>query len=222
MEVCCSILFCPRLQVLTCGFLLYAVFDVIVVVSQECSGSICLRFKLLECQCKQEENLCDLCCKRGEDGECKPIRDMGVSNITNAIQQFPGAPCDNFNGYCDVFLKCRAVDADGPLSRLKNKFFSKEAILGYLAWIKEHWWAVLLMGIGLILLMAGKIYHSVVVGLEIKSFRFQDEDEDETVIFSSRSRALSSIIWDFTIRRRDGRDYCYPFILSKVGEPSWS
>ena len=164
--------FCPRLQVITCGFLLYANFVVIVVVSQECSGSICLRFQLLECQCQQEENLCDLCCKNGEDGECKPIRDMGVSNITNALQQFPGAPCDNFNGYCDVFLKCRAVDADGPLSRLKNKFFSKEAILGYLEWIKEHWWAVLLMGVGLILLMAGKIYHSVVVGLEIENFRF--------------------------------------------------
>ena len=164
--------FCPRLQVITCGFLLYANFVVIVVVSQECSGSICLRFQLLECQCQQEENLCDLCCKNGEDGECKPIRDMSVSNITNALQQFPGAPCDNFNGYCDVFLKCRAVDADGPLSRLKNKFFSKEAILGYLEWIKEHWWAVLLMGVGLILLMAGKIYHSVVVGLEIENFRF--------------------------------------------------
>ena len=172
MGVCCSILFCPRLQVITCGCLLYAIFVVIVVVSQECSGSICLRFQLLECQCKQEENLCDLCCKNGEDGECKPIRDMGVSNITNALQQFPGAPCDNFNGYCDVFLKCRAVDADGPLSRLKNKFFSKEAILGYLAWIKEHWWAVLLMGVGLILLMAGNIYHSVVVVLGIESFRF--------------------------------------------------
>ena len=170
--VCCSILFCPRLLVITCGFLLYANFVVIVVVSQECSGSICLRFQLLECQCKQEENLCDLCCKQGEDGECKPIRDMGVSNITSALQQFPGAPCDNFNGYCDVFLKCRAVDADGPLSRLKNKFFSKEAILGYFAWIKEHWWAVLLMGVGLILLMAGKIYHSVVVVLGLESFRF--------------------------------------------------
>ena len=71
------------------------------------------------------------------------------------IRQFPGAPCNDFNGYCDVFLKCRAVDADGPLSRLKNKFFSKEAILGYFEWIKEYWWAVLLMGLGLILLMAG-------------------------------------------------------------------
>ena len=73
------------------------------------------------------------------------------------LKQFPGAPCDDFNGYCDVFLKCRAVDADGPLSRLKNKFFSKEAILGYFEWIKQHWWAVVLMGIGLILLMAGTV-----------------------------------------------------------------
>ena len=48
------------------------------------------------------------------------------------------------------------LDADGPLSRLKDKFFSKEAILGYFEWIKQHWWAVVLMGVGLILLMAGK------------------------------------------------------------------
>lgn len=73
------------------------------------------------------------------------------------LKQFPGAPCNDFNGYCDVFLKCRAVDADGPLSRLKNKFFSKEAIKGYLDWIKEYWWAVVLMGVGLILLMAGTV-----------------------------------------------------------------
>ena len=56
--------------------------------------------------------MCDLCCKKGEGAECKPIRDIdSVGNITTGgLQQFPGAPCDNFNGYCDVFLKCRAVD----------------------------------------------------------------------------------------------------------------
>ena len=73
------------------------------------------------------------------------------------LKQFPGAPCNNYNGYCDVFLKCRAVDADGPLSRLKDKFFSKEAIMGYIEWIKTYWWAVVLMGVGLILLMAGTV-----------------------------------------------------------------
>ncbi len=116
---------------------------------------------MLECQCKQEDHLCDVCCKDGEDAECKPVKDIpAMKNLyknKTLPQQFPGAPCDDYNGYCDVFLKCRAVDADGPLSRLKDKFFSKEAILGYFAWIKQHWWAVVLMGVGLILLMAGTV-----------------------------------------------------------------
>lgn len=89
---------------------------------------------------------------------------------TEIPKQFPGAPCDNYNGYCDVFLKCRAVDADGPLSRLKDKFFSKEAILGYFAWIKEHWWAVVLMGLGLILLMAGKVGGLCLCGFAERDF----------------------------------------------------
>lgn len=94
---------------------------------------------------------------------CKPVSDIDdikelYKNLDKTLpKQFPGAPCDDYNGYCDVFLKCRAVDADGPLSRLKDKFFSKEAIMGYFEWIKEYWWAVVLMGVGLILLMAGTV-----------------------------------------------------------------
>lgn len=72
------------------------------------------------------------------------------------MKQLPSAACDNFNGYCDVFLKCRKVDADGPLNRLRKKFFSKEAIMGYIAWIKKYWWACVLIGVGLIILMACK------------------------------------------------------------------
>lgn len=119
-----------------------------------------------ECQCKQEDHYCDVCCKDGEDGVCQPVSDIdAIKTLYESMKpkpqplpkQFPGAPCDDFNGYCDVFLKCRAVDADGPLSRLKDKFFSKEAILGYFEWIKQHWWAVVLIGVGLILLMAGTV-----------------------------------------------------------------
>ena len=91
----------------------------------------------------------------GTDGICQPTGKIIPEMEDKNIEQFPGAPCNDFNGYCDVFLKCRAVDADGPLSRLKNKFFSKEAILGYLEWIKQYWWAVALMGVGLIILMGG-------------------------------------------------------------------
>ena len=126
----------------------------------------------MECQCDQEDNFCDLCCKDGADGKCQPIKSFEFPGLTEEkkaqlkqLKQFPGAPCNAYNGYCDVFLKCRAVDADGPLSRLKNKFFSEEAIKGYLEWIKTYWWAVVLMGVGLILLMAGK----VLVGLVFRA-----------------------------------------------------
>ena len=30
--------------------------------------------------------------------------------MTEKLSLRPGAPCDNFQGYCDVFLKCRQVN----------------------------------------------------------------------------------------------------------------
>lgn len=56
-------------------------------------------------------------------------------------------------GYCDVFLKCRAVDADGPLVRLMNLLLNKETLLNVAGWVTEYWWAVVLMGIGFIIFM---------------------------------------------------------------------
>ena len=28
------------------------------------------------------------------------------------LKQVPGAPCNSYNGYCDVFLKCHNVNVD--------------------------------------------------------------------------------------------------------------
>ncbi|KAJ8977439.1 hypothetical protein NQ317_000161 [Molorchus minor] len=56
-------------------------------------------------------------------------------------------------GYCDVFLKCRAVDADGPLVRLMNLLLNRETLLTVAQWITEYWWAVMLMGIAFIIFM---------------------------------------------------------------------
>ncbi|MEQ2202622.1 hypothetical protein XENOCAPTIV_009336 [Xenoophorus captivus] len=104
----------------------------------------------------------------------------------------PGSPCNDFKGYCDVFTRCRLVDADGPLARLKKAIFNPELYENIADWImvsvllqayivyrkciqqpsvganiekarpmlsavQAHWWAVLLMGIALIMLMAGFI-----------------------------------------------------------------
>ena len=66
----------------------------------------------------------------------------------------PGSPCDNFQGYCDVFLKCRKVDAEGPLVRLKNLLFNQETLLTIVQWVTDFWWVVLLTGIGFVIFMA--------------------------------------------------------------------
>lgn len=40
-----------------------------------------------------------------------------------------------FQGYCDVFQKCRAVDAEGPLARLKNLLFNQDTLNSVAEWI---------------------------------------------------------------------------------------
>lgn len=47
----------------------------------------------------------------------------------------PGSPCNDFKGYCDVFMKCRLVDADGPLARLKKAIFNAELYENIAEWI---------------------------------------------------------------------------------------
>ena len=37
-------------------------------------------------------------------------------------------------GYCDVFLKCRKVDAEGPLVRLKNLLLNEKTLLTIAQW----------------------------------------------------------------------------------------
>ena len=56
-----------------------------------------------------------------------------------------GSPCNNFRGYCDVFHKCRGVDADGPLARLKNLIFDPKTLQSIKDWIVvgTHFWQLL-------------------------------------------------------------------------------
>ena len=73
-------------------------------------------------------------------------------NLTKGLSLRAGAPCDNFQGYCDVFLKCRQViwtldivlyqnvtlkkvDAEGPLVRLKNLLLNQDTLLTIAQWV---------------------------------------------------------------------------------------
>ncbi|CAH1251336.1 ADAM10 [Branchiostoma lanceolatum] len=133
-----------------------------------CQGSICEKFDLEECTCRLNENennrqeLCHLCCQEpGKPDSCKSSNSTDWSSryddLTSRgiLNMQPGAPCNNFHGYCDVFFTCREVDADGPLARLKNAIFNPELYRTIGQWVTAYWWAVLLMGLGLILFMVG-------------------------------------------------------------------
>ncbi|XP_041082688.1 disintegrin and metalloproteinase domain-containing protein 10-like isoform X3 [Polyodon spathula] len=136
-----------------------------VCINGQCAGSICEKYGLEECTCastdgNDERELCHVCCKEKTDqGVCSSTGSEMWSKYFSGktITLQPGSPCNDFKGYCDVFMKCRLVDADGPLARLKKAIFNPELYENIAEWIVAHWWAVLLMGIALIMLMAGFI-----------------------------------------------------------------
>lgn len=136
-----------------------------VCINGGCSGSICEKFKLDVCTCATEEGkddteLCHVCCmEKGKPSTCSSTSSVRWDSFFDkkVITLQPGSPCNDFKGYCDVFMKCRLVDADGPLARLKKAIFNPELYTSIAEWIVKHWWAVLLMGIALIMLMAGFI-----------------------------------------------------------------
>ncbi|XP_049869828.1 disintegrin and metalloproteinase domain-containing protein 10-like [Pectinophora gossypiella] len=138
-------------------------------ISGECRGSMCLAWHMKECFLSSSQQvgegvtavvdrraLCQLACQVGpEPGSCQSTAEFAhkYGLPAGGIALRPGSPCDNFQGYCDVFLKCRAVDAEGPLVRLKNLLLNQATLRTVQAWVTEHWWAVLLAGVALVVLM---------------------------------------------------------------------
>ncbi|KAG7281004.1 hypothetical protein CRUP_016636 [Coryphaenoides rupestris] len=139
--------------------------DTQVCLNGGCSGSICEKYGLEVCTCasqegKDETELCHVCCMdKMNPNTCSSTGSERLLRFFNKkVTTLPaGSPCNDFKGYCDVFMKCRLVDADGPLARLKKAIFNPELYENIAEWIVAHWWAVLLMGIALIMLMAGFI-----------------------------------------------------------------
>uniref|UniRef100_A0A8C6M8W7 Disintegrin and metalloproteinase domain-containing protein 10 n=1 Tax=Nothobranchius furzeri TaxID=105023 RepID=A0A8C6M8W7_NOTFU len=137
-----------------------------VCINGACTGSICEKYHLEVCNCAIEDKeaeaaeLCHVCCmEKNNPSTCSSTSsDKWVRYFNKTVITLqPGSPCNDFKGYCDVFMRCRLVDADGPLARLKKAIFNPELYDNIAEWIVAHWWAVLLMGIALIMLMAAFI-----------------------------------------------------------------
>ena len=86
-----------------------------------------------------KRQLCELACRKPNNDTCMSTRDLVEQNLIRDLEEGlslrPGSPCDNFQGYCDVFLKCRKVDAEGPLVRLKNLIFNQENLISIAQWV---------------------------------------------------------------------------------------
>jgi disintegrin and metalloproteinase domain-containing protein 10 len=135
-----------------------------VCQSGACNGSICAEVGLKDCFLTEGKpaQLCHLACEK--DGKCLSSFELpefrgGKFNQTgregkSGLLLHPGSPCNNYKGYCDILRKCRSVDSNGPLARLKNLLFNKETIQTVSQWVHEHWWACVLMGIGGLIFMA--------------------------------------------------------------------
>jgi len=131
-----------------------------------CSGSACDKYPgiLESCNCpvpevdateEEKKKHCHVCCQlKGDPNTCKSTGELSKYFNNRTIFRKPGSACDDFKGYCDVFSKCRKVDADGPLARLRNIFFNMKLYNNIRDWIVEYWWAVVAMSIALVMVAA--------------------------------------------------------------------
>lgn len=112
-----------------------------------CSGSICERFEMVQCYLegdlkdkKQDKAvLCHLACM-GKRTNNKCVDSFKIDGMLDPMKNSglilkPGSPCVGTQGYCDIFSKCRSVDGEGPLSRLKNFLLNPVTLSKIRTWI---------------------------------------------------------------------------------------
>lgn len=68
----------------------------------------------------------------------------------------PGTPCNDYNGYCDVFQRCREVDPSGPLATLRKLLLSEESIASFKKWVISNWYAVSLIIVAVFALLVSR------------------------------------------------------------------
>ncbi|CAG0883895.1 unnamed protein product [Darwinula stevensoni] len=138
-----------------------------VCVHGECSGAYCLKWGLQECfltsdVIQDKHKLCELACQEQDRPHTCVSTSVLVANGSRAhnysvIHLMPGSACDNYQGYCDVFQMCRRVDEEGPLLRIKNLLFGSETLETIRDWITSKWWAVVLIGLSMVICTGGFI-----------------------------------------------------------------
>ncbi|CAL7939204.1 unnamed protein product [Xylocopa violacea] len=130
----------------------------------ECTGSICLAYGLESCQCiagpdDPPTKSCELCCKLpGEDQPCLSsfAWNSAPYDIPDMLSK-PGTPCNDYNGYCDVFQRCREVDPSGPLATLRRLLLSDASLATFQRWVVSRWYIVAVVVVVVLLLVVASL-----------------------------------------------------------------
>ncbi|XP_064471108.1 disintegrin and metalloproteinase domain-containing protein 10-like [Ornithodoros turicata] len=130
--------------------------DTMVCVSGDCTGSICTAYGMESCSLMQpeypREDLCLIACKNA-NGQCRSACDFPKMKHQCGKYLTPGTPCNELTGYCDVFHRCRAIDAEGALTKLNDLLFGSSP-KSLLTFLKEHVFVSLLLVAGLVFIFA--------------------------------------------------------------------
>lgn len=155
----------------------------------ECTGSICLAYGLESCQCipgpeDPPTKACELCCKiPGENNPCSSsfAWNSAPFDIPDMFSK-PGTPCNDYNGYCDVFQKCREVDPSGPLATLRKLLLSEQSIASFKKWVMDRWYYALLIisSVLLILILSTRLLGKT-TELKLKGMTIIHSSTTETV-----------------------------------------
>ena len=105
---------------------------------------------------KNKYEMCQIACQgQATDNMCTAFKNLKINNNVNfpydiTYEMTPGSRCNNNNGYCDAFHKCRNIDAAGPLTRIKRRL----SIHSITKWIYDQWYVILICGIAIAGFMA--------------------------------------------------------------------
>ncbi|XP_052740543.1 uncharacterized protein LOC112043461 [Bicyclus anynana] len=151
----------------------------------ECTGSICLAYGLESCQCAPRKDdarsACELCCRKPGAPCVSSFHWNTAPYDVPDMYAKPGTPCNDYNGYCDVFQRCREVDPSGPLATLRKLLLSDESIAGFKRWVLRHWYAVLLILLAVIALLVASTRFFGRQAKKIKSVTIIHSSTTETV-----------------------------------------
>ncbi|KAI8424086.1 hypothetical protein MSG28_002694 [Choristoneura fumiferana] len=151
----------------------------------ECTGSICLAYGLESCQCAARKDdpraACELCCRKPGAACISSFQWNSPPFDVPDMYAKPGTPCNDYNGYCDVFQRCREVDPSGPLATLRKLLLSDESLAGFKRWVLRHWYAVVLILLAVIALLVASTRFLGRHGKKLKSVTIIHSSTTETV-----------------------------------------